>query len=197
LNLFGHPKIVEGAINYFMIKYNICFVKRGSELLLLNREKSSWMGCWNGVGGKLEQGEQPRQSMIRELYEETGLAVDKLFFKGLITWTVDKERFGGMYVYLAELPDHYRYPSPVKTAEGILDWKELDWILHPENRGVAANLPRTLPLLLMDQNCYLYHFDYELEQLHSSSCMPLNPEIEYNEVLRAAVLHSVEAEVSG
>lgn len=32
------------------LKYTICFIKRGDEILLLNREKSSWMGSWNGVG---------------------------------------------------------------------------------------------------------------------------------------------------
>lgn len=49
------------------LKYNICFIKQGDRILLLNREKPSWMGCWNGVGGKLEPEESPTQSMIREI----------------------------------------------------------------------------------------------------------------------------------
>ncbi|MDT2194339.1 NUDIX domain-containing protein [Paenibacillus larvae] len=39
-----------------MITYNICFIRRGDQILLLNRQKSSWMGAWNGIGGKIEQG---------------------------------------------------------------------------------------------------------------------------------------------
>jgi hypothetical protein len=54
-----------------MLKYNICFVKRGDEILLLNREKASWMGCWNGIGGKLEPMETPREAMIRFMLNDT------------------------------------------------------------------------------------------------------------------------------
>lgn len=56
-----------------MITYNICFIRRGDQILLLNRQKSSWMGAWNGIGGKIEQGESPVESVRREVLEETGL----------------------------------------------------------------------------------------------------------------------------
>ncbi len=178
-----------------MITYNICFVRRGNELLLLNREKPSWMGCWNGVGGKLLPGEQPRQSMIRELSEETGLSehdVMKLTFKGLITWSSDRSGLGGMYVYVAELPAHHPYAVPVKTAEGVLDWKEISWVLHPDNQGVAANLPRTLPQLLQE-GCYWFHMDYQAGQLLSNSCHAIEERMEYEQEAREALLLEVSA----
>ncbi len=152
------------------------------------------MGCWNGVGGKLEPGEQPRQSMIRELREETGLIAEQLLFKGLMTWTLDGERFGGMYVYLAEFPVDFHYAVPVKTTEGILDWKELSWITHPENRGVAANLPGTLPTVLEDAGCYQHHFNYVQSRLQSSASMAINPAIETDALRREAFLRTLEAE---
>ncbi|MCK5130449.1 MAG: NUDIX domain-containing protein, partial [Clostridiales bacterium] len=46
-------------------KYTICFIKRNDEILLLNRENDSWMGCWNGVGGRLEDGESPTECILR------------------------------------------------------------------------------------------------------------------------------------
>lgn len=87
-----------------MLKYNICFIKRGEEILLLNREKASWMGCWNGIGGKLDPLETPRAAMIRELEEETGIQAYSLHFKGLVTWKGDDFDYGGMYAYIAEVP---------------------------------------------------------------------------------------------
>lgn len=71
-----------------MIAYNIGFVCRRDEVLLLNREFPGWMGCWNGIGGKLESGEALRNSMVREIREEAFLESGQyeLQFKGLVTW---------------------------------------------------------------------------------------------------------------
>ncbi|WP_242069715.1 NUDIX hydrolase [Paenibacillus dendritiformis] len=100
-----------------MLKYTLCLIKQGSKILLLNREKPAWMGCWNGVGGKIEKNEQPRASMLREIREETGIEALDLTFKGLITWTTGERRdFGGLYLYLADIPQEYTYPTPVKSG---------------------------------------------------------------------------------
>src|SRR5690606_5869369 len=90
--------------------------------------------------------------------EETQIEISKIQFKGLITWSTSKgEGFGGLYLYLAEVPEDYVYQTPIKTAEGILDWKEINWILHPENLGVASNIPSCLEKVLNDDQCYNYH----------------------------------------
>ncbi|NHN33008.1 8-oxo-dGTP diphosphatase [Paenibacillus sp. S3N08] len=146
-----------------MLKYNICFFKQGNHILLLNRESPSWMGCWNGVGGKLEPGETPRQSMIREISEETGIHESQyqLTYKGMVTWTVDGGGLGGMYLYIAELGEDIPYETPVKTVEGILDWKSIEWIMHSENRGVAANIPIYLNYIVHDQSCYEHYCTFK------------------------------------
>ncbi|WP_223067733.1 NUDIX hydrolase [Paenibacillus caui] len=163
-----------------MIKYNICFIKRGGQLLLLNRERASWMGCWNGIGGKLEQGETSRQSMVREMSEETGIEDYTLHFKGLITWSVDGAEVGGMYTYLAEVADDFVFQTPVKTDEGILDWKEIGWILHESNQGVAANIPRTLDAILNDDRVYDHHCEYENGVIRDYEAVRIEPAIERN-----------------
>lgn len=33
-----------------MIKYNLCLIRQGNKILLLNRERSPWMGCWTKEG---------------------------------------------------------------------------------------------------------------------------------------------------
>lgn len=52
-----------------MYKYTLCFIQRADEILLLNRQKSPWMGSWNGVGGKIEPGESLIESIKREIKE--------------------------------------------------------------------------------------------------------------------------------
>lgn len=148
-----------------MLKYNICFIKRGDEILLLNREKASWMGCWNGIGGKLDSQETPRDAMIREMEEETGIKAYSLHFKGLVTWSGDDFDFGGMYAYIAEVPESFAYAAPIKTDEGILDWKKIDWILNDNNVGIVSNIPKTLPWMLNESKCFDHHCVYAKGQL--------------------------------
>ena len=48
----------------------LCFVKKDNKILMINRNKSPFMGMWNALGGHLEKGETPIQCAIREVYEE-------------------------------------------------------------------------------------------------------------------------------
>lgn len=173
-----------------MLKYTLCLLRQGSRILLLNRERPTWMGCWNGIGGKIEPVEQPRASMLREIYEETGIASPTLSFKGLITWTtVEGEGFGGLFLYLGEIPEQASYPTPVKTEEGILDWKEIDWILHPSNQGVASNVPGCLQKMLADPCCYNHHSFFSGNTMVAQHSTPIDPRIEADEAQRNAYLN--------
>ncbi|WP_156288692.1 NUDIX hydrolase [Oceanobacillus salinisoli] len=152
-----------------MLEYTIGFIKRGNEILLLNREKSSWMGRWNGVGGKLEANETPTMCIQREIKEETGIVIHDAAYKGMVTWEVDSSHVGGMYAYIAEVPEDYTYHTPIKTDEGILDWKKIDWVLHPKNEGIA-NLKYYLTKMLEDDRMYEHRFVYqqgEVTEFHS------------------------------
>lgn len=168
-----------------MLKYTLCLIKQGSKFLLLNRENQPWMGCWNGIGGKIEKGEQPRLSMLREILEETGIDNPHLTFKGLSTWsTVEGEDFGGMYLYLAELTDEYRYETPTKTVEGILDWKEMNWILDSENMGVSTNLQSALKKIVEEESCYNYHGIFEGNTMIEQLVSPIDDSVEEDDQLR-------------
>lgn len=168
-----------------MLKYNLCYVKQGNTVLLLNRERGSWMGCWNGVGGKLEPNETPRLSMLRELKEETELEGIEIYFRGFKTWsTIEGTNFGGLYLYMAYLPEHYMYLTPKKTDEGILDWKPMEWIFHPENLGVAYELPGSLKKADGDRRCFDHHSVWDGNQLVQETVTEIDPELENNSQLR-------------
>lgn len=130
-----------------MLKYTLCLIKNEDQFLLLNRLKKPQMGTWNGVGGKIESGETPLESVIRETFEETGILLKELVYAGNVIFK-STEGQEGMYLFIANLPKGSHLETPAGTAEGILDWKPADWILHKDNRGVAANLRAYLPAVL-------------------------------------------------
>jgi 8-oxo-dGTP diphosphatase len=152
-----------------MYSYTLGFIKRNDEILLINREKNPWKGCWNGLGGKIEQHETPKESMIREIEEETGIQLDPLtvIYKGYLTWNVFDANGEGLYIFLIELGPSFTLATPHKLGEGILDWKKIDWINDFENYGVADNIPYFLPFVLNDHKLYHYHCTFEGRELKS------------------------------
>jgi len=146
-----------------MLKYTICFIQYGDELLLLNRLKSPNMGLWNGIGGKLEANETPLQSIIREIAEETGLIVepDQVQPAGVVRWISShddcNEAQSGMYVFYCNLQEEKLHiDTPVAVDEGILMWKSLSWVLHEHNAGIVDNIQHFLPVILQG-NLQLEH----------------------------------------
>lgn len=130
-----------------MYKYTLCFIKRGNNILMLNRYFKPIMGRWNGIGGKLEVGETPEQCVLRETFEETGISLGHTKFVGTVTWITDKGS-SGMYVFISEVATDFHYVTPITVEEGILDWKELEWVLSPDNLGIANNIQEFLPSML-------------------------------------------------
>lgn len=130
---------------------------------MLNRERSPWMGAWNGVGGKIEDGESPSECAVREIYEETGVVVglSDLQYGGIATWYgCDGEFFGGMHIFLVELLQAPDSSTPRQTEEGILDWKALSWLLHPENKGVSS-IKYFLNTVIEKREPYEYRFTFD------------------------------------
>jgi 8-oxo-dGTP diphosphatase len=118
------------------------------------------MGSWNGVGGKIEIGETPRESVVREAFEETGLKIVNVIFTGNVRWkSINGE--AGMHVFLAEMPSEQTLDTPVRVEEGILDWKEIDWILDEDNKGVVSNIKWFLPRMMRGEHRLEHSFVYE------------------------------------
>lgn len=122
-----------------MRQYTLGFIKKNQQVLMLNREKPYAMGLWNGVGGKVEEGESPEECMVREIFEETTLSINKLENKGVVHWYEDGEFAGDLHVFLIDTDGKCDLQTPVKFDEGILDWKDINWLIHEDNLGISED----------------------------------------------------------
>ncbi|TVY10268.1 NUDIX hydrolase [Paenibacillus cremeus] len=159
-----------------MLKYTICFLKRGHEVLMLNRSKPPGMGRWNGVGGKLEPGETPEQNAFREIHEETGILVSDLVSAGHVHWINAQGVMTGAHLFVANLPVDFQYAAPRDTAEGILAWKTADWLLDKQNKGIISHLQLYLGHVLEQRGRYEFVctfnakdevVDFQVSELHN------------------------------
>ncbi|VEU80725.1 NUDIX hydrolase [Haploplasma axanthum] len=144
-------------------KYTLAFIKRGDEVLMLNRNKSPWMGSWNGVGGKEEPNESAIECIKREVFEETeiNINVNNVFDKGVVTWNTYDSNGLGLHVYLIIVPIEFEYHTPKVTREGILDWKKISWISDFNNTGVSSNIPYFINDIINEEIRYNHYCEFE------------------------------------
>lgn len=126
-------------------------------MLLLHRRRPPNAGMWNGIGGKMEAGEDPYAACIREVREETGLTVAAPVLRALLVITV---RATGalwiIYAFAAPAPDGAHVPSP----EGDLEWVDADQVL---SLPTPADLPVILPRILNGTGVSVVRLAYAAE----------------------------------
>lgn len=72
-----------------MFVSTLCYLEKDNQYLMLLRNKKKHdvnEGKWIGVGGKCEKGESPEECVIRETFEETGIKLEKLKMRGVMTF---------------------------------------------------------------------------------------------------------------
>lgn len=103
-------------------RYTGVIVKHKDKILLCKRNsQGSFPGMWSIPGGKLEEGETPKEGARREFFEETAVNINNvdITFVGLIPrHTRDGKKIKGlMYVYLLEM-DSPLYPDLDNAIDG-------------------------------------------------------------------------------
>ena len=73
----------------------LCFLLRDDEICLAMKKRGFGVGKWNGIGGKVQDGETIEEAAVRELYEEVGVRAD----------IADLKNVGNIKFYFNERPD--------------------------------------------------------------------------------------------
>jgi len=108
------------------IQATLCFILQDNKVLLLKKSKGLFgQGKWNAPGGKMLPGEEAEQCVVREVLEETRLAIKDLEHPGILhfykygrrespDWTV--------HIFLSRTFEG----TPVRGREGQIGWFNVD-----------------------------------------------------------------------
>jgi len=109
----------------------LCFVLKGREVLLLLKSEGRFGGGkWNGLGGKLIEGETPLGCVKREVMEESGLEVPALEFQGTLYFRFGDDPLRDWLVHVYSTKEFNGEPRP--SEEGELRWFPLGDIPYQE-----------------------------------------------------------------
>lgn len=91
------------------------------------RDDDEQLGKYNGLGGKVERGEDIAAAMRREIREEAGVDVTEMELRGTVSWPGFNGRDVFGFVFLVtgfdgEIPDH--------NVEGTLGWHDIDTMME-------------------------------------------------------------------
>ena len=108
----------------------LCYINNGQKTLMLHRIKKKndmHEGKWNGLGGKLEDGESPEECVIREVHEESGLTIKNPALRGIMTFPKFDD-IDDWIVFLYTADDFWG--NLIESDEGALEWIDNNKILN-------------------------------------------------------------------
>lgn len=145
---------MDKSINWQAPKVGIGVVvwrKEDNTVLVGMRAGSNGAGEWGLPGGKMDPGEMPEQTAIRETKEESGLSISSakaLPFYSFDTFAQSGQTFVTLY-YLAEYTEDAEDAEPKRCEpEKCLEWRWVPWqadlFPKPLFCGIA-NLAKKVP----------------------------------------------------
>jgi len=90
----------------------------------IHREDDDQLGKYNGLGGKMEAGEDIVSCMKREIMEEAGICCTEMSLRGTVNWTGFGPK-GEDWLGFIFLIEKYDGEPFTKNEEGPLEWVEL------------------------------------------------------------------------
>ncbi len=140
-----------------VIRANLCFLRRGDELLLIRKKRGLGAGKINGPGGKIEPGETPVESAVRETFEELGVTPLDPRQVGELSF----EFRDGLRLHCTVFLARNFAGEAGETAEAIPRWTHIDAIPYDE---MWEDDRYWLPLLIADQR-FRARFTFDGERL--------------------------------
>jgi 8-oxo-dGTP diphosphatase len=127
----------------------------GRLVLLIHRNRrpgDTHLGKYNGLGGKVEAGEDVVSCLRREIREEAGIECDVMRLRGTISWPGFGKGGEDWFGFLFRI-DRWHGTLRQDSAEGTLEWVEVGKILDlPLWEGDRHFLP-----LVFQQTAQQFH----------------------------------------
>ena len=117
-----------------MINTTLCYIEKNNSYLMLHRtkkEKDVNKDKWIGIGGKFEEGESPFDCIKREVKEETGFILNKVEYRGLVTFLSRSSDGAEPYYELMHVfwtDDFSKAEDPDSPDLPECDEDELEWV---------------------------------------------------------------------
>ena len=100
----------------------LLYIVKGDEVLLIEKKRGLGKGFYNGVGGKVEDGETPIKTAVRECIEEIGVEPINPTWMGVLEFYNDGALYGYVHVFVAK--DYKGEPKETEEAKPI--WFKID-----------------------------------------------------------------------
>lgn len=138
-----------------------CILKVNNSILMLKKPRRGWYVV---PGGKMEDGENIKDSVVREFKEETGLNIENPELKGSFTFIMKEEnktvQEWMMFTFYCETCEGDLLEE---SEEGELEWVPLDEVLE---KPMAEGDRHIFKHLLNDEGqlygTFVYTTDFEL-----------------------------------
>ena len=104
------------------------FSPDGRRVLMIHRNArpdDAHFGKYNGLGGKLEPGEDIVAGLKREIREEAGIECDAVRLAGTISWPGFGKGGEDWFGFIFRI-DRFSGTSLTENAEGTLEWVEVE-----------------------------------------------------------------------
>lgn len=104
----------------------------GKQVLMIHRNRrpdDAHFGKYNGLGGKLEAGEDIVSGMRREIREEAGIECESLSLRGTISWPGFGKHGDDWFGFIFLIEKWTGIPR-ADNAEGTLEWVAIDKMLE-------------------------------------------------------------------
>lgn len=110
----------------------LCYIEKEGRYLMLHRiskkndvNKEKWIG----VGGHFEKDESPEDCLLREVKEETGLALTSYHFRGIVTFIL-KDKGSELTEYMCLYTADGYEGTLCDCNEGVLKWVDKNEIFN-------------------------------------------------------------------
>ena len=137
----------------------LCYIEKDGCYLMMHRIKKQQdenAGKWIGIGGHMTEEESPEECVRREILEETGLEVDDLKLRGILTFILPAWGNELTFLYTASAKEDVSK----ECSEGILKWIPIDEI---ETLPLWEGDRVFLPLLREEKDCFSMKLIYDKE----------------------------------